>query len=383
MKKTRLILLLATIAVCVLAVALFAGCKVGIVYDYDHLVTFDYNVDNLGVPTNCPTQYLGVMDGDKIIAPSTEQNAPFKGYTVIGFYNEGWYTAVLDNDGNPVKDDKGNVRLDRKWDFDNDVVRGDITLYAKFVCNTTLTIVVDDDTKIEVVRQPGSVYSGPTSSQRPSKDGYTFINYYKDENYTERFTFPYVFTNDDVTCYALMVEGTWSVVTNVDTFKTALANGSNMYFDVPSGTLDFNRQLLTSQYNKGFNGKIYGNGCVLKNITLDVSYSRGSDTYSLLGNIGAAAEIKDLTIENMTFGFTFNTLATPDTKAALFATKIEAGAKLDNIKFVNCALNYKGVSNFPIEKYGYYVESAASYSCFDDSQLSVTDNVIVNASSSN
>ena len=113
MKKTKIILLLCMTAILAVAIALLVGCDVGgIEYEYDYMVTFDYNVEHLGVATNCETQYMGVniKDGGKVIAPGSHES--FKTFEISNFYNKGWYTAKTDENGNPVKDAEGKIVLD-------------------------------------------------------------------------------------------------------------------------------------------------------------------------------------------------------------------------------------------------------------------------------
>lgn len=374
------------IAVCALAAALLTGCSVKVEYDYDYLVTFDYNVDKLGVATNCETQYIGIDDGKKLIRPGSQES--FKEYAVTDYYNKGWFTAVLNEDGTPKKDDQGNVVLDKEWNFETDVVHGAMTLYADFHKNPTLTIIVEGGDNIVVSKLPGNIYNKPTSSvNQPKRTGYTFIDYYTDNTYTEKFQFPYTFKEDSAaTCYALMLEGRWEKVTDASSFRNALSLNRNMFFDVPSGEIDFSDPNRFTGYFEGYcNGKydgtIYGNGCSLKNITLDLSYTKGKTTYSFFGNIGKAAVIKDLKIENLTFNFTVNTLASSDTKVALFATNVENGAQL-NVEFKNCALNCKGAANFSVEVgneqiNSFYSSSGKNYDCFDAKELQVTNNMTV------
>lgn len=370
MKKSKFIVILFTVAILAVVVALLVGCDDGTVtYEYDYIVTFDYNVDKLGVPTNCETQYLGVNDGYKIFEPGSLGDTTFPKFEVDSFYNEGWYTADVD--------EEGNVVLKDKWNFETDVVHGDMTLYANFLVKPTLTIIVDGGDDVVLSREPGATVSKPTStsSSVPKLDGYTFIDCYTDETYTTKI-FPYTFTTENEVCYALMLKGTWSVVTNVDNFLSALVGNRSMFLDVESGQLDFaGRNNLSGYLGINYNSVIYGNDCVIKNFNISATFSRTITNYALFANLGAKAEIHDLTFENMSMSFTLNQLTDANFKAALFAINIEQGATFDNLKFTNCSLTYDGRSSFEVTEYKYYVTCAGSYSCFDDSQITVTNNV--------
>lgn len=391
MKKTKLILLLCMAAIFAVAVALLAGCNVGgIEYNYDYLITFDYNVDHLGVATNCENQYLGVNDGGKIIAPTKDDNN-FKEYTIANFYNKGWFTAKTDSDGNPVRDADGKIVLDKQWNFETDVVKGAMTLYADFHRNPTLTVKVAGGTDLVVSRLPGERYNRPMSdSNKPQLEGHTFIDYYKDSEFTEKFQFPYVFAEDkDDVCYAKMFPGKWTVVENVTAFRNALRYNENMYLNVADGELDFVKNPFTYldpqlvQANVDYTGKIYGNGCVLKNITVNATYKNGKNTYSLFGNLGENAEITDLTFENLTLNMEgLEYVTTTDSEAlqsisvALFANSIPATAILKNLTFTNCTLDYGMGIKPDIPNYGYYssLSQDANYDFFDLTKLTIKRN---------
>lgn len=390
MKKTKIILLLCMTAIFAVALALLVGCDVGgVEYEYDYLVTFDYNVDGLGIATSCETQYLGVDDGKLLIAPGSHKD--FKTYEITGFYNKGWYTAKTDADGNPMKDASGKVILDKQWDFDNDVVHGKMTLYADFHHNPTLTIKVDGGDDIVVSRLPDVKFPRPVAVNVPEKKGWTFIDYYADPEFTTKFQFPYTFKEDvNTECYALMLEGEWKIVTNAGDFRSALRDKKNMYLDGPNGVIDFKEAngnytvFREGQVNVNYTGKIYGNGCTLNNITVDqITYKNSQNTYSLFGNLGKDVEITDVTFKNLTFTMKgLEYVSTTDTEAlqkiqvALFANDIAEGAKLSNIVFEDCTLDYGMVSKSDINTYGYYssIPQDIDAEMFDLSNLTIKRN---------
>lgn len=389
MKKTKIILLLCITAIFAVALALLAGCEVGgIEYEYDYLVTFDYNVSHLGVATNCETQYLGVNDGDLLIAPGSHDK--FKTYEIDNFYNKGWFTAKTDESGNPVKDAGGKIVLDKQWDFENDKVNSNMTLYADYHHNPTLTIKVDGGNDIVVTRSPGTRFSRPVSINVPEKDGYTFIDYYEDPEFTTKFEFPYMFKEDVTTeCYALMLEGTWKIVTNATEFRSALQGNQNMYLAPASGEINFVTSsgpimFRENQCNVNYKGKIYGNGCTLSNITIDqLTYKNGQKTYSLFGNLSKDVEITDVKFKNLTLTMKgLEYVSSSDTEllqsiqVALFANEIADGAKLESIVFEDCTLDYGIVSKSDIITYGYYssIPQSVNGNIFDLSNLTIKRN---------
>lgn len=93
-------------------------------------VTFDYNVGNLVLSIN--QQQMAVVKGniiDKYPGNGLEERK------IDGYHIEGWYTAQTDDVGNVLVDDSRFVKLDQKWDFENNRLDEDITLYASWVKN--------------------------------------------------------------------------------------------------------------------------------------------------------------------------------------------------------------------------------------------------------
>ncbi|HHT64923.1 MAG TPA: InlB B-repeat-containing protein [Clostridiales bacterium] len=131
-----------------------------------------------------------------------------------GYILAGWYTAKED-----VKDQDGNVigysfRAEDRWDFDEDRVQGDMTLYARWIPQGKVQYVDIDTgevvfTKNITADSPIQPLSGAAESLI-AKSGYTFYGYFADD----AGTIPYDFTtyvhqdlipsNEEV--YALLYE---------------------------------------------------------------------------------------------------------------------------------------------------------------------------------
>ena len=96
--------------------------------------------------------------GDKVDAPS--------GVTKDGYTLEGWYT---DEQLTPTK----------KWDFDNNTLTEDITLYAKWIALHTVTFHPNNgESDFTETVEDGKFANGPTPT--PSKTGFTFDAWYTD-----------------------------------------------------------------------------------------------------------------------------------------------------------------------------------------------------------
>lgn len=93
-------------------------------------VTFNYNVGNLVLSID--QQQTAVVKDNHI---GKYPGNGLEERKIDGYHIDGWYTAQTDNVGNVLVDENRFVKLDQKWDFENDRVDKDITLYASWVKN--------------------------------------------------------------------------------------------------------------------------------------------------------------------------------------------------------------------------------------------------------
>ena len=326
MKKTFYKILITMLTI-IVACSLFAACgEGGGGKKYDHLVTFDYNVGNLG--EGFDNQYLGVKDGS-LVAIKPGYSDVYKESTLQGYYIEGWYTAKTDGEGKPLVGSDGRVQFDKKWDFERDTVSSAITLYANFVQEARLVITGGDEDVVSMGK-PGAVKKQPNSVLAPKKAGYTFIGYYTDDTYQTEFSWPYTYqAGVTTTVYARFMEGIWELVSTADEFISALATKSNIYV---TADLDFTGK--TWPVGVSYGGEIAGNGHKLTGINAKLEASKNAQTnFGLFGLLEDTANLHDFTIENAQVSFTDGAfpLVGDNGKVALFAWKMEAGAKLTNL----------------------------------------------------
>ena len=291
---------------------------------YDHLVTFNYNVGDLG--DGFQSQYLGVKDGS-LVALKPGDLETYKEASLKGYYIEGWYTAKTDSDGKVIVGDDGRVVLDEKWDFAKDTVSENMTLYANFVQQASL-IIVGGDKEVPFNGLPGSTRKEPSSALAPKKTGYTFLGYYTDEDYTQEFVWPYTFEAGVTTIvYARFMEGDWSIVSTADDFILALSAKKNIYV---TANLDFTGKKWPTGLNYG--GEIAGNGYTFTGINFAIEASKSfNSNFGLFGTLNSTANLHDFTIENAQVSFTDGGFVSVEYKVALFAWKMEAGAKVTNV----------------------------------------------------
>lgn len=296
---------------------------------YDHIVTFDYNCGRLDA--NCPTQYLGVLDG-ALIGLCPGDSTDFGASEIADLYMSGWYTAQIGSDGQPLTDpDSGMVLTDRLWDFERDTVTADVTLYARWVRQTTLTFR-DRDTGelLYTMREaPGTVREEPKAildMELKPAEGYTLRGCYADEDLSELFSWPYTFTEEDSTVWVSYLEGKWSIVRTPAEFVKGLNTGANISVE---NDLDFSDGSV-KWVVKDYNATIRGNGHTLSGIRLDKTGDRNSTrNFALFGTLREGAEIRDLTFADVSIRFAAKT---PGQYAVGgLAWSLREGARLENV----------------------------------------------------
>lgn len=149
---------------------------------WENLQTFEVSFDWL----NVPSQTVG--PNDKVTKPATDPEYPHKDFV-------GWY-----------KDAEGT----QPWDFDNDVVTSDMTLYPKFE-DSVYTVTFDvnggafEDGSTCVAPQTVTWEQHLTKpAKEPKKDGYKFAAWTADLNSSTLvpWNFPYYHVEHDMVLYA-------------------------------------------------------------------------------------------------------------------------------------------------------------------------------------
>lgn len=150
--------------------------------------------------------------------------------------------------------------------------------------------------------------NSPGQSQKVAFAGMTFVSNYEDETCTTYASSSYNRADYDgqneIVVWSKYIKGTWTVIKNsVDSIKTMFSNlgdSSKAYYLLE----DVNCSTQTFPYIKGgMNATIEGNGHTLKNLKFEVinfTFSNGLEVAPVFGDIGATAQIKNLTLENVT-----------------------------------------------------------------------------------
>ena len=346
---------------CFLCAALLA-CGKETERQYEYLVTFDYNLGT-EIESDASFQYLGVKSGSLLLEPGV--NANFSLLPVRGYYNEGWYLPALDENGAVVTDESGRVRLGEKWDFSTGRAQSEMTLYANFLPNPTLTVVGGDE-PVEYSYEPGYTRNEPTSA--PESSGNTFYGYYEDADFTVPFTWPYTFTTEDKTIYARFIPGVWTIVRTPAAFRSAVnrSASADIYLDAD---LDFTGEAWPAV--AAFDGTIEGNGHAIANIGYAITQSRiDTENFALFGTLGDGAVIRDVTFSDC--DVTFAATSGARHNAALLVWRLSAGAALENVTVTGTLTDVTGNAAIVVNLFGLCAEAEEGSSIIDCDYTGVT-----------
>lgn len=170
-----------------------------------YTVTFD---SNEGSAVEAITD---VADGSTILEPADPTRT---GYNFLGWFKDELLTTA--------------------WDFDTDVVTEDITLYAKWeLIVYTVSFESNEGSAVAAIEDvlPGSTITAPAA---PTRMGYDFIGWFKDELLTTAWDFGTDTVTEDITLYAkweVASENTYTV-----TFESNGGSAVSQITDVPEGT---------------------------------------------------------------------------------------------------------------------------------------------------
>lgn len=158
-------------------------------WGYNSIVTYDALGGTINSREIRETYY---MKNSYVFKPSGTTNMliqPVKD----GFILAGWYTAKED-----IKDSNGNItgysfKAEDRWDFDEDRVQDDMTLYARWIPQGKVDYV---DASTDVVMFSKNITEESAVQQLSSaveilisKPGYTFDGYYADKDLTASYDF--------------------------------------------------------------------------------------------------------------------------------------------------------------------------------------------------
>lgn len=290
-----------------------------------------------------------------------------------GYFLAGWYMECsprVDENGNAldawgeltsVSGKEQGCVYSNKWDFASDKLTVDpnktygdgeyaLTLYAAWIPYFEFEIYEEKDgvtTKLDTVTTLS--FEAPkwasedavqiSMNSMPKRQGYTLVGAYTDKEMTTEMsgTFDYktqidyekgIAYQSRIPIYTVWEEGNRY---NIYTAKQFMDNADvNGIYDIKAD-LDFSAYSYWSPVlSKGnFQGKIYGNGHTLSNITAMQADSDNSLYCGLFGKLAQKAELFDVTFENV--NFTIKGSLKPGFNYGLLAGAIEDEAKLEGV----------------------------------------------------
>ncbi|MDE6104121.1 MAG: hypothetical protein K2G38_00325 [Clostridia bacterium] len=373
--KTRVKLLLLSVAALVASVGAFAGCKIGettaesYLKDKDALeqqVTYYANDGKFdGMNLNEKNIYYKagsqvIVDFDKVSNISIART---------DYIFDGWYKVELDENGAPVFEDKENnvVKLtDEAVDPSKPIyIKEKEHLYfgAKWQVDVRLELILVTEDGQSITTAKGVIENGQpvayksfgsqssiqiNNSTDPDPENksvdYTFYEYYSDEACTQPFAGtvqkPAAGTGNPK-IYAKYIKGVYTMVrsaNNVQNMMTNLNSDASYYIcnDIDcTGLAGFNLWFVFDNSNKT-NVTIIGNGHKISNIAIDLTGNsntiQNGDKTSLFGMLSSTAKISGLTFEKIELIAKIKPNSYINSMH-LFVTEAEEGAQFENVAF--------------------------------------------------
>ena len=187
---------------------------------------------------------------------------------------------------------------ERTWDFGQDRVTGDLTLYCRWAKNYSVRIRYGEDFAQALNVSVSDENPSVSRFTAPKWEGHTLIGYYYDEAYTRPVVFPYIHAHDDAnpaeTVYAKFIEGNFRVISKPSDLKSVSA-GANYYL---LNDIDMSEAGKIS-FPDTYSGKFLGNGHRILNLTVEKSQSKAGTAYGLFNRLASGAVLRDVTFENL------------------------------------------------------------------------------------
>ena len=321
----------------VLLLAALYGCREEVTLEeqgYTVVVTYDYNG---GIADSEGKRVLYYKPDQPLLAPG--DSVEFKEPTLDRFHSlQGWYLALTDAEGNPLRDAQGNLLTeDTPFEWDGARATESCTLVARWEEKPTVELVIPGQQSVLYPTNAGSnVTENMLRTVLPTLENQTFFDYFTDPECTVRAEFPMQMQQGQrVTLYTKWLEGDVLVVRDRgDLNSIVLYTGRTVYLDAD---IDFGGNALPQI--SSFGGKFLGNGHTLSNFSQTVSLTGRNASYGLFGTLTDGAEIRDVNFADCTV-----TVQAPYSTQSLFhigflAGGVRGNVTLSGVNFENCTLS--------------------------------------------
>ena len=317
---------------------------------YDCIVTFDANGGTIG---NYDVRRIYCKEGSYIIAPGEQGLAEVVMY---GSTFGGWYTN---------KECTGEA-----FDVKNTKITGSITLYAKWEKLYTINILYGPEGNTTSKKTPISTEDATTVVARPSQapklTGYTFFEYYEDEDYTKVYDWtkaPQYNEDRELNIYAKYLKGDYIFVKSYSDLASIKSNTSiYLMNDVDCGG-------QTIKLPMEYRGTIIGNGYKISNFNVDYGNQSGvtDDSFGLFKKL-SGSKIENLTIENVTVTAAIGNNSIPQYYGGVVAGKIE-NSTLTNVTVLNVNVELT-LEN--VDESKFMIDESRRYGKVESSTINVT-----------
>ena len=368
--KRRLLIGLVSLFVALLAIGVMSGCRYFdpeqdiIESGYIYEVTYDAGEGSFG---SAAVEYVRVQEGSLTVEPGYRPaGAGELGIVSVptrsGYELLGW--SLAGEDGGPTYEN-GEVVL---WDFYSDTVHSDITLCAVWERRSTLYISAETESGetafINFYAERGEsylhlLYDTDSNGQyifredyvrdvvREAEIGgeqYTALRFYYDAARTQPIDADsmdeavYPEDADELTIYADVIEGEYTMVTQEDVDRELLSSGIRWYLveDIDFGGAE--QDALTV-----FSGSILGNGHKISNLTVRSRIARGnlSSERSIFGAVSGT--IENVTFENVelvVYSSYYDDISSPpELNIAYLASSVEEGGAFTGVTITGATVS--------------------------------------------
>ena len=330
---------------------------------YTVQVVYDANGGSFTQTSDTPNRYVFYKPGSPIIRPAYNNGVnALTVPTMAGYHLAEWYPAVLDDEGEPLKneadqfvDESGaSIFEGEPWDFEQKLPKEGLEklyLVASWDDNYVFTIDVGDEARAEGVDNyvdngyetegnvfvPYSLPSWPGHSIRyfTTEDGRKI---YKAEEFTEFYLSE---QTPSVTVKVEWLEGTWNVLSSPEDFED-IDSYTDLWLDtdidMAGGDISF----------AGFNGEFNGNGHTISNAIVSDATSLGNipENFGVFSFSGDGF-MHDVRFENVTYNVSIGLgITTADKEPEYFNVGLISAdgseydlTKFTGLVFIGCKLN--------------------------------------------
>ncbi|MCH5165113.1 MAG: hypothetical protein J1G01_01770 [Clostridiales bacterium] len=323
---------------------------------YNIAVVFDYGG---GTANEKPSMKIRIQEGSKVPNPASSGNK-LKLPGRSGYSFKCYCVAKTDENGEPLRDEGGNLIPDRVWDFDKDIPEGDITLVAQWWQNYKLVLHYGENYELTKKAEeiPRTTDGLPTSTIKSTflVNGYTFIDYFYDKEESEIIeSVPMPLENErfqnsadglTLDIYGKSLFGTYQVIKKArDLLSFSFTSTTNiyMYTDVDMNDLSANQSFA---FPNEYSGEFLGNYKTISNLKISQSSSNNSDFYyGIFKELGSEAKISNITFEDAVLEANLSQPSIQQYTLGMFAGRVRGNAQLTNIH-VTGTIDYTVAAGF-------------------------------------